>query len=120
MKNTHSFAAAALFLLAPLATAVQAQAAPTPPSKAQMETAALRFKVMYSALAAPKIEAPVKNALFGCIYQHSMSEISAKMDQAIAANPKVKIDKTNPDQLLGVMAAVCGYKPANAPAPAGK
>jgi len=115
----HRYTPAALCLLAMISAPVQAQAAPTPPNKAQLEAAALRFKVMYSALAAPKIEAPVKNALFGCIYQHSMSEISAKMDQAIAANPKVKIDKSNPEQILGVMAAVCGFKPQNA-APAAK
>lgn len=71
---------------------------------------------MYSAMLSPKVPGPIKNALFGCIYQHSMGEISARMDQTLAANPKAKVDPANPDQQLGLMAAVCGYKPAQAPA----
>lgn len=86
------------------------------PSKAQVQTAALRFKVMYSALLSPKVAAPIKDVLFGCIYEHSMAEISGKMDQAAAANPKLKLDAASPDQQLGLMAAVCGYKSPKAPA----
>lgn len=80
------------------------------PSKEQAETALLRFKVLYSAMLSPKVAAPIKQALFACIYQHSMGEISARMDQVLAANPKAKVDPSSPDQQLGLMAAICGYK----------
>ncbi len=99
------------------AGAATAQAAT--PTKAQLETALLRFKVMYSAMIAKNVPAPIKQALFNCIYQHSMGEISARMEQTLAANPKAKVDPANADQQLALMAAICGYK-APPPPPAKK
>lgn len=99
-----------------------ASAAPSAsaPTKEQLQTAALRFKVMYSAMATDKVPAPLKEALFACVYSHSVAEISNKMDQVIASNPKAKFDASSPDQQLALMAAVCGYKQPESAAPAKK
>jgi len=86
------------------------------PSKEQADRALLRFKVLYSAMLSDKVAAPMKQALFGCIYQHSIGEISARMDQVLAASPQAKFDPASPDQQLGLMAATCGYKAPQSPA----
>ena len=113
MKIRGSSCIAALTLaLVGLPVSASAQAAKTPPSKAQMETVSLRFRVLVSALQSDKVEQPVKNVLFSCIYSNSMAKISEGMDKAIAANKQVKVDTSNPTQLLGIMAGVCGYRPA--------
>jgi hypothetical protein len=74
---------------------------------------------MIGALESKEVETPVKNQLFTCIYENSLAKIADAVDKAVAANTG-KIDKTNPTQMLGLMAGVCGYKPAatkKAPAP---
>jgi hypothetical protein len=107
----------ALFLSASVGEAVAAVPA-IKPTKAQLETAAIRLRVLLSAMESKNVEAGAKDALFGCFYEHSLAEISAAMDKAIAANPKVKVDQSNPSQQLAVMVGVCGYKPVKSP-PAG-
>jgi hypothetical protein len=119
--KAHAFLAALAMAMAmaaaPMPAAAQAAKAPPAPSKVQLEKAALRLRVLMSALQSDKVEQPVKNALFSCIYSNSMAKISDGMDKAIAANKQVKVDTANPTQLLGVMAAVCGYRPAKPATP---
>jgi hypothetical protein len=98
---------------APLAS----QVAKAPPAdRASVERAAFNFKLLTSAMQSDKIPGPVKDRLFGCIYNNSLGKISEAMDKVIAEN-KGKIVRTNPDQMIAVMAGVCGFRP-QAPAPA--
>lgn len=92
------------------------------PSKEQIEDAAYELRVLISAMGSDKVEAPVKDALFECLYQNNFAKISEAVGKVVAQNPD-KIAKRNPDQILGVMAGVCGYRPKPAaagatPAPA--
>jgi len=106
-------ATALLFQTAP----VSAQAAPAKPaapgaqpSKEQVEEAAFQMRVLVGAMNSDKIEAPIKDALFECLYQNNFAKISEAISKVIAQNPD-KIAKRSPDQVLGVMAGVCGYRP---------
>jgi hypothetical protein len=82
-------------------------AAPKPPSQAQMQRAANKFRVVMSALQSDKVPQPVKNVLFVCLYSNPFSKITEGTDKAIAAR---KLDKNKPDVVLGAMAAVCGFR----------
>ncbi len=80
------------------------------------------MRVLISAMGSEKVEAPVKDALFQCLYQNDFAKISDAVAKVIAQNPN-KIAKRDPDQILGVLAGICGYRPkaaagAAAPAPA--
>ncbi|MBO9671049.1 MAG: hypothetical protein J7485_11065 [Sphingobium sp.] len=94
----------------------------TQPTKEQIDDAAFQMRVLVGAMNSDKVEAPVKDALFQCLYQNSFSKISEGIAKVIAANPG-KINKREPEQVLGVMAGICGYRPkptdaAATPAPA--
>jgi len=96
-----------------------ATAAAAAPAQAQVQDAMLYLKVLISGLQSDKVEQPVKSALVGCLYDNSLGKITDSMDKIIAANPG-KIHRDNPSELLSVMAQMCGYKPAGAPAAAAK
>jgi hypothetical protein len=87
------------------------------PSKARLESAAANLRIILSALQSDTVPQPVKDALFGCIYQNSLSKITDGVEKVLAANPG-KVDRKNPTQMLGLIAGTCGYRPANAPAKA--
>lgn len=97
----------------PAATAAAAPAGEQAP--AQVQDAMLYLKVLISALQSDKIEQPAKGALVGCLYNNSLGKITESMDKLIAANPG-KVSRDNPNQLLGALAAVCGYEPTAAAA----
>ena len=97
----------------PIQAMAQAQAAPT---KAQLDSAAYVLRIVTSALQSNEVEAPVKSALFDCLYSNSVSKVSEATDKVIAANAG-KVDRKDPSQMLAVIAGVCGYRPA---APAAK
>ncbi|PEQ11062.1 hypothetical protein B2G71_18630 [Novosphingobium sp. PC22D] len=107
---------APLVALALVAGPVSAQEA-TQPSKADMDNAVLYLKVMIAGLQSDKVEQPVKSALVGCLYGNPLKKISESLDKVIADNPG-KISRDNADQVLSAMAAVCGYRPQQAAAPA--
>ncbi|MES2174745.1 MAG: hypothetical protein V4523_12460 [Pseudomonadota bacterium] len=90
----------------------QTQAAPT---KAQLDSAAYVLRVVTSALQSNEVEAPVKSALFDCLYSNSVSKVSEATDKVIVANAG-KVDRKDPSQMLAVIAGVCGYRPAAAAA----
>jgi hypothetical protein len=130
MAHRRLVAACAALVVVGFSVPAAAQGAPAPgnnkvvptPAKADIERATFNFQVLMSALHSDKVEAPIKSALFACIYENSMGKISQAVDGVITANPG-KIDKTNPTQVLGVMSGVCGYRPpaagaAPAPSPA--
>jgi hypothetical protein len=100
-------AVAVLAMAAPLA----AQAPKAKPTAAQVQSASFYLRVLISALESKEVETPVKNQLFTCLYENSLAKIAEGIDKVAAANPG-KVDKTNPTQVLGVMAGLCGYKPA--------
>jgi hypothetical protein len=101
--------------LSPAPLASQVAKAPQP-DRATLERAAFNFKLLVSAMQSDKIPAPVKDALFGCIYNNSLGKVSQAMDKVIAEN-KGKIVRTNPDQMIAVMAGVCGFRPQAPAAP---
>lgn len=80
------------------------------PTKEQIEEAAFQMRVLVAGMNSDKVEAPVKDALFECLYQNSFSKISDGIAKVIAGNPG-KINKRDPEQVLGVMAGICGYRP---------
>ena len=76
------------------------------------------FRVIASGMQSQNVPDEVKSVLMGCIYENPIGKISDAVDKVIAGNPG-KVDRTKPDQLLGVIASVCGYEPpADAAAPA--
>lgn len=99
--------------LAPASALAQAQAAPAAPSKAEIDRAANNLRVFVSALQSEQIPEVVKSALFACIYTNPFSRISEGTDKALAEQ---KVDKADPNNIVGAMAAVCGYRPSQAPA----
>jgi len=116
LASGHTPAVAAPAKAPPKATP-KAPAAAVPLTKDQMDHAVQVFGVMSSALRSDKVPDDVKSALMSCIYSVSLGEISSHVDQLIAANPG-KIDRNDPDKLLSAMAAICGYRPSEAPAAA--
>lgn len=139
MRNIAKILISAAFLAgagsalaaAPAKTAPKAasSSAPTPApagGDAQVQDAMLYLKVLISGLQSDKVEQPIKGALVGCLYNNSLGKITDSMDKVIAENPG-KINKSDPSELLSVMARICGYQPAGAPsatppknAPAGR
>ncbi|MFC3441767.1 hypothetical protein ACFOKF_11340 [Sphingobium rhizovicinum] len=118
MRSGRSAAAWAVLvaigtLPAALPVAVSAQ---TPPTKAQLDSAAQTLRIIMSALQSSEVEQPVKSALFDCLYSNSIGEISAATDKVIAANAG-KVDRKDVSQMLAVIAGTCGYRPK---APAAK
>lgn len=105
---------------APAAPAAPAASAPKEVTQAQIEDAAFDMRVLVSAMQSDKVEGPAKDALFQCIYQNSFGNISTAISDAIGKvtlENGAKIDRRNPDQVLGVMVRVCGFQPqAAAPA----
>lgn len=103
----------ALALLTASGAAIGQAKAPPPPSKAMLEAAAVNLRVIAAALQSKDVEAPVKDALFGCLYRNNLAKITESTEKVIANNPG-KIDRKNPSQMLMVVAGVCGYRPAGA------
>jgi hypothetical protein len=94
----------------PVATAQEA-----PSSDAEVQNTVEYLKVFVSALQSENVDQPIKGALVGCIYENPFSKIAEGIDKVIADNPG-KIDRSKPDQILGVMARICGYVPPAAAA----
>lgn len=101
--------------VAPVAALAQAKSPPPAavPTKAEIERAASNFRVFMAALQSDKIPEVVKSALFACAYSNSFSKISASTDKLLADR---KLDKTDHNQVISAMAAVCGVQPGQAPA----
>ncbi len=124
MARPMAALAAALLLALPAGPAL-AQAAkprpsgvtPPPADKASLDKAAYNLRLLLSAMQSDKIPAPVKNVLFACIYSNSLAKIGEAMDKAISAS-KQQVDRGNADQMIAVMAGVCGFRPQQAPAQA--
>ncbi|MBT2185476.1 hypothetical protein [Sphingobium nicotianae] len=80
----------------------------TPPTPAQMQRVASNFNVLMGALQSKDVPQVVKNVLFVCIYSNPFGKISEGADKAIDAK---KVDRNNPNNVLGAMAGVCGLRP---------
>jgi hypothetical protein len=108
-RRLRMLAAIACLHVAMAVTPVRAApAAAAAPSAEEVKQGQYALKILMSALQAPNVPGPIKNALFACIYTNSISKISKAMYQGAAAN---KIDIKVPDKALVVLAGVCGYKP---------
>lgn len=107
-----ALAAAALALMTAAAPAsAQTSKAATPhakPTKAELDNASRNFKIMLAAMQSDKIPDDVKGRLFICMYQVGFGEISTATDKLLESR---KLDTTKPGEVIGAMAAVCGYQP---------
>lgn len=108
-----ALAGAALLMAA---TPVHAQEEQVELSQADQERIVRDLQVFIGGLQSENIEDEAKAVLISCIYENSLKTISEQMVIALNNNPQ--IDQTNGSQLLMVMLAICGYQPAQAPAPA--
>lgn len=112
MPVVRSTALAAILAIAVMSAAAPVRAvAQTAPTKAQLDSAAHVLRIVTSALQSNEVEAPVKSALFDCLYSNSVAKVSEATDKVIAANVG-KVDRKDPSQMLAVIAGVCGYRPA--------
>lgn len=100
-------------VLASAANAAPGQ--PVQPSEAAIKAAQFHLSVIMSALKASEIPNTMKAGLFGCLYEHPLSDISARVTKVFAENKQAKSD--DPNTALMVIARVCGAVP-EAPAAA--
>ena len=111
MLRIALFGAAGLALGTAGSVAFAQNATPAPKlTDAQKEHGIETFRLIASAMQSQNVPDDVKSALMGCIYENPVGKISDTVDNALAANPG-KVDRTKPEQLLGVIAQVCGYEP---------
>jgi hypothetical protein len=91
------------------ALAGTAQAAPNQPAQPSAEAvkaAEFHLGLIMSALKSPDIPNAMKGGLFGCLYEHPLSDISARVTKVFAANKQLKAD--DPNTAILVIAKVCG------------
>ncbi|MCJ2181681.1 hypothetical protein MTR62_03005 [Novosphingobium sp. 1949] len=135
VERVGALASAVTLALAPVVASAAASAAVpapvaapavagTPAKNPDTKNVMLYLDVFYAALHSDKVDHTVKQRLVGCLYDNSLHKITTAMDNTIAQNAgKVHLDK--PNEVLDVMALICGYKPkaaaaaAKAPAKAG-
>ena len=104
--------AAAILLAAP---AVAADTPAKKPTQAQLKSAQQTLSFIVSAINSKEVPVEMKNGLFGCLSENSLSKISNARDEVLAKN-KGKIDASNATQQLIVIAEICGApvpKPAD-------
>jgi len=105
-----------IIALAALASAANAApTAPAQPSQAVIKAAQFHLSIIMSALKATEIPNEMKAGLFGCLYEHPLGDISARVTKVFAENKQAKSD--DPNTALMVIARVCGAVP-EAPAAA--
>ena len=109
-RTLRNLALAGVLCVAAVPTLAQQPSTEKPPTTEEQKRTLEYLKVLIGALQSDKIEEPVKGALVGCIYSNSLRMIGQAMDETISKAP-ASFDRTNPSNLLGVMARVCGYKP---------
>jgi hypothetical protein len=106
--------------LAQRAPAAGAAPKAVPLTQEQQDHGIQVFGILASAMQSANVPNEVKSALMSCVYDNSVGSISQTVDKVLEANPG-KVDRTKPDQLLSVIAQICGYEPkagaAAAPAP---
>jgi hypothetical protein len=119
MNKIALMGGAALALVAsPLLAQTAKPAAPRTLTEEQKAHGIETFRLIASGMQSQNVPDDVKSVLMGCIYENPIGKISDAVDQIVAANPD-KVDRTKPEQMLGVIASVCGYEPKDvAPAPA--
>jgi len=102
----------AALALGMIGTPALAQGAKSPPAltQEQKDHGVETFRLIASAMQSENVPNDVKSVLMGCMYENPIGKISETVDSALAANPG-KIDRTKPEQMLSVIAQVCGYEP---------
>jgi len=99
---------ATLLAMGALALTGNASAQTAALDKAKLEAAALHMRVLLSALQSKDLDNPLKNALFICLYENPLGQISDATSKVLAGN---KLDPKDPNKILTVMAGVCGLRP---------
>lgn len=96
-------------------------AGPAQPSAAEVRAAQRTFDIIVSALQAKNVPNETKVGLFGCVYEHPIGDISARVTKGFAMNPK--LNASDPTTNLLMIARICGAavpKPTQPLPPAGK
>jgi len=102
-----TFAIAVLGLAAPAAAQEQQQA---PGDDATTQKAYQNLSLAFSAIGAEQLDDRVKNVLASCMVENSMRTITQAMDEVMAENPE-RFDRANNNEMLSLMAGVCGLQP---------
>ena len=102
VKPLFLSAAAVALVAAPSAALAQAKR----PSDADLKAAIQTLNIMVSAMNDKKAPPALRDAMFGCLYEHPLSDISARVTKTLAASPKAKAN--DPNTRLMATAVVCG------------
>ena len=102
-------------LSAPAAAQEATPAQPAQPTKAEVEAATATFSLIASALNSEQVPGPVKSALFGCMYQAPLGEISKALT---AATEQADIAADDHNKRLVALAAICGARDPSQTPPA--
>lgn len=86
--------------------AVAATKTPPKPTVAQIKSAQDTLSLIVSALNSDDVPQNMKDGLFGCLYENSLSTIAADASQLLQKIPK--LDPKDPTARLLVVARVCG------------
>jgi hypothetical protein len=112
--NKYAFAGAAVLLVGTLQSPALAQSKQATPlaslTQEQKDHGVETFQLLASAMQSPNVPEKIKSVLMGCMYENSVGQISEAVDGVIKDNPG-KIDRTKPEQVVGVIARICGYTP---------
>ncbi|MEM8826201.1 MAG: hypothetical protein AAF205_07600 [Pseudomonadota bacterium] len=106
LKSTSVALALMTGLLAGSASAQPAQ--PAQPSEAEVTAATRTFGMISSALRSETVPGGLKNALFACIYEKPLSEISARLT---AEREKANIPVDDVNRQVALLGLLCGFTP---------
>ncbi|MGB7404679.1 MAG: hypothetical protein WA906_03240 [Pacificimonas sp.] len=98
------FAATALTM----ATAGFAQTAVSLPSEKEGQQAFRTLSVIVSAIQSDEVPERVKNAVFACLYEKPLKEVTSLLYENLE---KVNVDPTDNTKVLVILATMCGAPP---------
>jgi hypothetical protein len=106
--------------LASSAASAAPSSQPAQPGPEVVKAAEFHLSIITSALKSPDVPNTMKGGLFGCLYEHPLGDISARVTKAFAANKQLKSD--DPNIVLMVIAKICGavIEPASKASGAGR
>lgn len=109
-----SLGGAPVLAAAPKKAAAKKPAAKKPVAAASAEETAsghavLYLKVLINALQSDQVKEQAKTAMVGCLYGHSLGEITKAADEVFAKAPD-KVHREKPAEVLVVLTNICGFE----------